>query len=134
MPRFFAKAGNIAIYKVTTTGRPEIYLKREVTIVGAEESKYTQAPCDAEGAVAEGARVSEQTQTKAKWDQDYATAKETGVKIKVPAGEYSCDKFISELGGATITTWISEGVLVKLTSKKGDVESTMELSKLELQK
>lgn len=134
MPRFFAKVGNIAVYKVSTTGKPEIFLRREVTSVDAEESKYTQAPCDADGTVAEGARVSEQTQTKAKWEQDYATAREKGVKVKVAAGEYTCDAFVAELGGATITTWISEGVLVKLTSKKGDVESTMELAKLELQK
>ncbi|MBK9973172.1 MAG: hypothetical protein IPP14_00080 [Planctomycetes bacterium] len=134
MPRFFAKVGNVAIYKVTSSGKADLYLKREVTAVDADESKYTQALCDAEGTVAEGAKVSEQTQTKAKWDQDYATAKEKDVKIKVTAGEYTCEKFVSELAGTTITSWISDGLLVKLTTKKGEAESSMELQKLELQK
>jgi len=137
MPRFFAKVGNAAVYKVTTPAAT-IYQRREITSVEGDTATYDQAGCDAKGVVADDAKHIEGKQTKAKWDEDFAEAAEKDVKVKVGAGEFVCQKFVKESTSMTTTTWINDGVVVKLHVKrdmgagKPSVETTMELEILTL--
>lgn len=135
LPSFLAKVGNTAVYKVTApTGVS--YLRREVTAVEGDTATMEQALCDATGVVAEGAKVNESKVSAAKWAEDYPEASEKGVTIKLGAVEYKCDKFVKESTSMTTTTWISEGVIVKVHVKrdmgpdKPGVETTMELATL----
>lgn len=137
LPRFFAKVGNVAVFKVTAANGTT-YLRREVTAVEGETATVQQAPCDAKGVVAADAKTMESKQTKTKWDEDFVEAVEKDVMIKVAAGEFVCQKYVKESTSMTTTTWISDGVVVKLHVKrvmgggKPDVETTMELETLTL--
>lgn len=137
LPRFLAKAGNVAIYKVTApTGTS--YIKREVTAVEGDTATMEQAVCDASGVVAEGVKVNESKVSAAKWAEDYPEATEKDLTVKVGPGEFKCDKHVKESTSMTTTTWISDGVIVKVHVKrdmgpdKPGVETTMELTSLKL--
>lgn len=131
LPRFLAKAGNVAIYKVNApTG--VMYQRQEVISVEGNTAKLTVALCDEAGTVAADAKVATREQTGAKWAEEYKTPAEKGVKITVKAGEFTCDRFQKEDKGATTTTWVSDGVVVRMTIKRDPVETSMELQSLTL--
>jgi hypothetical protein len=78
-------------------------------------------------------RPLDREQTKADWDKKYGKPSETGVTIKVAAGEFKCDVFkqTDEKTGKVVTEWISEGAPVKKVIKTKTAETTLELIKIE---
>lgn len=127
LPRFYAAVDNKAVVKISGTGRDASYQLRTVTKVEEEMSTWTVVACDAEGTAQGNAMTKEIIQTKEGWDKDFAKPSETGVKVKVEAGEFVCDVFKSESGGRETTEWISEGMSVKKVIKSSSKETTIEL-------
>lgn len=131
MPKFFAKVGNSAVYKVTV-GTSESYQLRKVTEITNESATYTVVPCDADGVAAAGAAESPFQVTRAEWAGKYKEATGGEVKIEVPAGEYKCNMYVATDADTETTTWISDGVIIKLVNKRGKSETSMVLAKLTL--
>lgn len=132
MPRFFAKVGNLAVYKITVPNRPEMYQRRVVTDVKETTAKYEHVTCDAKGVALEGQEPKTADESLENWQKTYKDPTEKGVKIKVTAGEYTCDVYESTAAGGQNKTWVSDGVIVKLESKRGEALLVLELVKLEL--
>lgn len=127
LPRWFATVDNTAVVKISGTGRDASYQLRTVTKVDEEMTTWTSVACDAKGTPDASAKTNEQEQTKEGWDKDYASPSETGVKLKVEAGEFVCDVYKSTTGGREITEWISEGLSVKKVINSSGKETVVEL-------
>ena len=127
LPRFFATVDNKAVVKVSAAGRDDSYQLRTVTSVAETSSKWTVIACDKEGTPDSKGRLLDFEQTKEAWDEDYGKPAETGVTVKVEAGEFVCDLFKSSASGREISEWISEGLSVKKVIKAGGKETTIEL-------
>lgn len=133
LPRFWATTGNMAVLKISGTGRDDAYQRREIVSVAETSSKYSIVACDKDGAIDEKATPVEREQTKEAWDTDYGKPSETGVTLKVAAGEFKCDVFkvTDEKSGKVTTEWISEGAPVKKVIKTKTSETVLELAKIE---
>ncbi|MBZ0135814.1 MAG: hypothetical protein K8I27_05535 [Planctomycetes bacterium] len=128
LPRFFASVDNKAVVKISGAGRDDMYQLRTVTDVAEEITKWTAVVCDSEGAADPKARLLEFEQTKEAWDKDYGKPAETGVTLKLDAGEFVCDVFKSTAeDGREITEWVSEGLSVKKIVKAKGKETTIEV-------
>ncbi|MBE7492851.1 MAG: hypothetical protein HS108_14005 [Planctomycetes bacterium] len=135
LPKFLAKVGNSAIYKITGAAGTQ-WQKREVAAIQGENVTLEQTPCDAEGVVAADAKVSTLQVNGTRWIEDQGEEKGRDIKLTVPAGEYVCTMHVKEGTNMTTTAWVSDGVLIKLHVKRDQggktVETTMELAKLSL--
>ena len=127
LPRFYAAVDNSAVVKISGTGRDASYQLRTVIKVEEEMTTWTVVACDKEGTPDANSAAKEILQTKEGWDKDYGSPSETGVTLKVEAGEFKCDVFKSESSGRETTEWISEGVSVKKVIKSKGKETTIEL-------
>lgn len=134
MPKFFATAGNVAVYKLMQGGQVVSFQKRTVISADADTSKYQVVRCEADGASIAGAAPLDREQTRKEWHNRYAkTVEEKDQKVKVDAGTFTCNQYRETDMGTTTDTWIGDGVIVRMVSKdpKG-VETTLELVKLTL--
>ena len=130
MPRFFKTVGNYAVYKVTISGAVT-YQRREVTVAEAASAKYTSVVCDETGKPIEGAKATEIAETAESPAKNFGEVTEKDVKVKVSAGEYTCEKRFKESGVDKSTAFISEGALIKLERSTAKGGATLELIKLE---
>ena len=133
MPKFYATVGNVAVLKISGTGRDDSYQRREVTSAAKVTAQYTIVACDESGEIDPKAKSIDREQTKSDWDETYGKPTESGVTIKVAAGEFKCDvyKTTDEKAGKETTEWISEGAPVKKLIKTKTTETVLELVKIE---
>jgi len=132
MPRFYAKAGNESVYKISRNDKHLMYQRRTVSSTDADIAKYEVTACDAEGNVAENATKRQLEQARRTWHADYKDPVEKDVKLKVQAGEFTCNVYKADDLGAEVRTWISDGVIVKTVRTKDGEATVMELVKLTL--
>lgn len=130
LPRFFKTVGNYAVYKASINGAVT-YQRREVIATEAATAKYTTVTCDETGKPIEGAKAVEAQETAESPAKNFGEVAEKDVKIKVAAGEFTCEKRYIERGVDKSTAHVSEGVLVKLERSTAKGGATLELVKLE---
>jgi hypothetical protein len=130
MPRFYAKAGNWAVYKIFRGEEVIGFQKRTVTASDADLAKYQAVACDAEGTPVSGAKPLDLEQARKEWHNRFEKPAEKDVKLKVGGVEYTCNLYKEgDMGGST-QTWLSDGVIIKIINKRDDKETSLELVKL----
>ncbi|MCC6466080.1 MAG: hypothetical protein IT463_12140 [Planctomycetes bacterium] len=128
---FFGTVGNFAVYKVTI-GDKVSHQRREVIAVENGKARHSAVACDETGKPVDDAKATEAEETETSATTNYGEITDKAAKVKVTAGEFTCEKRTLEKNGDTITAWLYEGMLVRLerTTKAGS--ATLELVKFQL--